>query len=537
MSFDDAEAALSILKDINYERFSSLASEELDYIEVEHDGEEGLLKAEELFEEGDYSGALADLVKIDCDYSQYGSVSNFYEECVELLLIMVSEPSTVEEYDEFISKMDEYTEISGDKRFADRKKLLVDEKPDFEKAFPFIQESESQFNSNKYGDSFETLEMALGKNPKNRFISEKLDEYHNIFIVKILTDVAELLEKEDYDAAIELIYKGKDVYECEEFNDARIAIKKQQSAVARFVYNTLDYFNTIGGKWISEEFDAQKTVEDGIEYIAKSGKKLILGDYDKEHVTVLSFTGNILASLAGLDIGLDLRDLTYDITHVDDEEYMALFLATDVVALVPVIGMTKYIKNVQICDKMPKALTKLLDAGSDASKSVSEIFERASKQGKTADQVEYFTKALSNHNTPEVVLNKDLDVKIHPKTGVKLVKKKYVYTDGKVVEDYFPEFDSYCDVNLPREIYKSARATHNNHCTMDLAEQIKNNPNLRKKFTDNQIKQIEAKQLPKEFVWHHSEKEGLMQLVDSETHGNINHQGGFSLWGKEADKK
>lgn len=34
-------------------------------------------------------------------------------------------------------------------------------------------------------------------------------------------------------------------------------------------------------------------------------------------------------------------------------------------------------------------------------------------------------------------------------------------------------------------------------------------------------------------TWHHHKDKGRMQLLDAEVHGNINHNGGHSTWGKK----
>ena len=61
---------------------------------------------------------------------------------------------------------------------------------------------------------------------------------------------------------------------------------------------------------------------------------------------------------------------------------------------------------------------------------------------------------------------------------------------------------------------------------------VENDKNFAKQFSKKQLKQIKNGELPKEFVWHHSEDEGLLQLVDRATHEQAKHTGGMSLWGR-----
>ena len=67
---------------------------------------------------------------------------------------------------------------------------------------------------------------------------------------------------------------------------------------------------------------------------------------------------------------------------------------------------------------------------------------------------------------------------------------------------------------------------------------IENDPELRSKFTPEQIKDIEEGRTPTGYVWHHNEEPGKMQLVKREDHdrtiGGAAHTGGSSLWGPDS---
>ena len=51
------------------------------------------------------------------------------------------------------------------------------------------------------------------------------------------------------------------------------------------------------------------------------------------------------------------------------------------------------------------------------------------------------------------------------------------------------------------------------------------------KEMDDELADIAKGVLPEGYTWHHNEKEGLMQLVDTVTHDATGHTGGMSLWG------
>jgi hypothetical protein len=103
---------------------------------------------------------------------------------------------------------------------------------------------------------------------------------------------------------------------------------------------------------------------------------------------------------------------------------------------------------------------------------------------------------------------------------------------GKLIKGVFPKFNSKASLKMPKALWKKSRDDHFKYCTEFLKKEIKKNPDLAKKFTKKQLKDIN--QLKKQIdglSWHHHQKEGVMQLVDKVIHAKTAHTGGFSLWG------
>lgn len=118
--------------------------------------------------------------------------------------------------------------------------------------------------------------------------------------------------------------------------------------------------------------------------------------------------------------------------------------------------------------------------------------------------------------------------------GVKY-ERKTVDIHGIKVEGVFPVFDSAFDIQLPEDMEKSSNTKQFNECNRQLREAVKNDPELRKKFTYEQLEDIENGDIPMGYVWHHNEETGKMQLVKIEDHnktqGGAAHTGGKALWG------
>ena len=129
------------------------------------------------------------------------------------------------------------------------------------------------------------------------------------------------------------------------------------------------------------------------EYYSKSVEKVVLGDYSEQDPTALSVGINIAASIANVDVAMDIRDLSYDIQHLKSGDVSPATLALDTVALIPVIGAVKYLKHVDTVVDAAKAAETVVDAAKaaetvvDAAKAAETVVDVASDVGKTIDTV------------------------------------------------------------------------------------------------------------------------------------------------------
>lgn len=114
-------------------------------------------------------------------------------------------------------------------------------------------------------------------------------------------------------------------------------------------------------------------------------------------------------------------------------------------------------------------------------------------------------------------------------------ERRRIVINGVVIEGVFPKFDSIFDTELTPDNLKTK--AYAKECNVALKEAIQNDPELRSKFTPEQIQDIEEGRTPRGYVWHHNEEPGKMQLVKREDHdravGGAAHTGGNSLWGAD----
>lgn len=115
-------------------------------------------------------------------------------------------------------------------------------------------------------------------------------------------------------------------------------------------------------------------------------------------------------------------------------------------------------------------------------------------------------------------------------------ERRTIEINGVKIEGVFPKFESAFDTQLNPDNYKSK--AYAKECNAKLKEAIEHNPELRNKFTSEQIKDIDENRTPTGYVWHHNEEPGKMQLVKREDHdraiGGAAHTGGNSLWGADS---
>ena len=112
--------------------------------------------------------------------------------------------------------------------------------------------------------------------------------------------------------------------------------------------------------------DVSSGIQGAGEYLWRSVKKLILGDYSDDNITLLSFGASLVAGFFDVDLPLDVRDLVYDIQHWGESEHFGFYFALDVVALLPVIGWFKYLKHADKVAEGAKQVSRAVETATEA---------------------------------------------------------------------------------------------------------------------------------------------------------------------------
>lgn len=133
--------------------------------------------------------------------------------------------------------------------------------------------------------------------------------------------------------------------------------------------------------------------------------------------------------------------------------------------------------------------------------------------------------------------NESLAGREHPVTGVPYVEKVVENADGEKIKVVVPEFDSTFNAQLPENLYQATDSKQFSECNAQLKKAIKKDPQLKDKFTSEQLEQIENNDTPDGYTWHHHEEKGKMELVDSSIHNKTGHTGGKAIWGGGSENR
>lgn len=553
ISFEEASSLLTEIIEASNSGLANYAQEQLAYLSLENSGNTSLELAQKFLGVKNYVQVLSMLNEIDPAYSKYDSVLEAYKTCEEQVLQAVDNPSSEEQFESYIKLLEDCNNLYETKSFTDRKNQLSNELIVFRDVSETIDAATVQFDSQNVQEAFVLLALGIEKYPTDERLATTLVDYRDHYVISITKQAVELCQQKEYKEALQIVEAAIEEYDCNEFQLLREAIKEEKSFLYRLKNDIVDTFTSVTDGWKTEEFDVKQAAGDAGAYVIKSGKKIVLGDYTDEDITLLSFSGNVAASLLGVDTLFDLRDLSYDITHWEEEEYFIVWLAADVVALLPVIGVVKYFSHFKTAKNGLEAASELVDSAGDIAKNsenASELLDTISEVTKAGDDIadaidnakdaakageaakDILVDVTKGYTLLETI-NQKLLGSAHEKTGIKFVLSKIELSDGRKLQGVFPKFDSFVDIELPKELYKADFNKQQKECLEQLQKKLKNPfSKLRDKFTEDQIEDIMNGVLPDGFTWHHNEQEGLMQLVDSVIHNQTNHTGGMSIWGK-----
>ncbi len=150
-------------------------------------------------------------------------------------------------------------------------------------------------------------------------------------------------------------------------------------------------------------------------------------------------------------------------------------------------------------------------------------------------------KKISDAPRYIITRNESLENDRHPITGVLFERRVIDLPNSEKIEGVFPKFESAFDAKIPEDLYLQPDKVQFKECNRQLLQEIERNPELKAKFSEEQLEQISDGvndgTAPDGYVWHHDAEAGKLQLVDFETHSHTGHTGGRSIWGGGTDNR
>lgn len=129
--------------------------------------------------------------------------------------------------------------------------------------------------------------------------------------------------------------------------------------------------------------------------------------------------------------------------------------------------------------------------------------------------------------------NCDLLNQKHPETGIPFKQRIIECSNGEVKTGVFPDFKEYrlFQVKLPENMLRATDKDQFNLCNEKLKAAFDKGTVNVENFSSRQLEQIKNGDKPEGLTWHHNEKKGRMELVDTKVHQLTGHTGGREVWG------
>ncbi len=291
------------------------------------------VQAEKYYDEDKLAEAMNCVLEMDSAYSQYDNAKELYDTSEKILLETVLTPYSSKDCKEFVKQLAGYLNIVDSEALLNRKAELENLVDEYIKAEEIVNDAAKMYDSGKYKKCFEKLSSGIKKYPDNNLLNLAYENSHSLYVIEVTQSVLKLCEKKEYKEALAEIETAKAIYDCSEFNELEDSVRKQKSLIYRIATSVVDKFKAFTQDGDGETLPVKEIGSKSGAYVVKSGEKILLGDYSDEEVTALSFSGDVLASLAGVDLMMDLRDVSYDLVHWGEGEYFLVHLAADTVAL------------------------------------------------------------------------------------------------------------------------------------------------------------------------------------------------------------
>ncbi len=197
-----------------------------------------------------------------------------------------------------------------------------------------------------------------------------------------------------------------------------------------------------------------------------------------------------------------------------------------------------YTNNLTKIDSLNQTLAvRLTSAKSSLENYLFQNYENSNidiKQNITSERYEYLLFQHKQGNVSKKELN-DAYTKKLQSLKENFRSSQYAKEEGVKISKYrLPEFDSKIDILIKSKDFEKSREKHFRVCNGGLKKKIEEDEEFKSQFSKRELNQIEIGKTPEGYTWHHdgNPPPGRMQLVETNKHDKVRHDGGYSLWKK-----
>lgn len=199
---------------------------------------------------------------------------------------------------------------------------------------------------------------------------------------------------------------------------------------------------------------------------------------------------------------------------------------------------TIFTNNLARFDSLNQTLVvRLTSAKSNLESYLSQNYDNSTidiKKSIATEKYEYLLFQHKQGNVSKKELN-DAYTKKLLSLKEKFRSSQYAKEEGVKISKYgLPEFDSKIDVFIESKDFEKSREKHFRVCNGGLKKKIEEDEEFKNQFSKRELNQIEIGKTPEGYTWHHdgNPPPGKMQLVETNKHDKVRHDGGYSLWKK-----
>lgn len=228
-TYDEAISQLTYFTSIRKTKIMNLCKDNIDYINIEYNGDVLYKKALEANTNQDYITTIQSINQINTTYSDYHLVEELLQKCISDIIVYTHDADSEEQFKAQLELLDAcYSYIHSDALLQQRK-FVEDKMNVFINVQEILENAKALYSNEKYKDAFKVLEEGLIQYSDNRNLTASLTHYHELYVTYISNKCKTLIENKEYKEAYSIVNEANVNHPCDEFEELLMTIKHKQN--------------------------------------------------------------------------------------------------------------------------------------------------------------------------------------------------------------------------------------------------------------------------------------------------------------------